>query len=315
MMIIDTHVHVLSYPSLQDLSEKITTTEDLITFRTRYPRLYKATLSESPVDNSQYLISDMDKHGVSCALVQARPGSVTNEQVADVVKKYPDRLAGLFRIGHDQEAAGYLDDPKPVRETAPEEIKFCIEKLHMKGMGEVFVRAFTTEIHPEKIAKDLDPIMNTLGKYKVPVQFPTAWSQFPGGLYYGNPIFVDEIAQRHPDVPIILTKMGRGIGYYFDTSMAVALRNTNIFFDTVGTIGSHLRIAVDKIGAERVMFGTDWSATWRWISKPADLYTIRLKTLDDAGLSDREREQVLWKTAVQVFKLETEEHSFVKRMD
>lgn len=304
-MIIDTHVHILSYPSLENLSDKIKTTEDLIAFRTRYPDLYNATLSESPVDNSQYLIADMDKHSVQYALVQPRPGSVTNEQVATVVQKHPDRLFGLLRIGHDQEAAGYLDDPAPVREKAPEEIKFCIEKLHMKGMGEVFVRALTTEIHPEKIARDLDPIISTLAKYKVPVQFPTAWSQFPGGLYYGNPIFVDEIAERHPDVPIILTKMGRGIGYYFDTAMAVAQRNTNVFFDTVGTIGSHLRIAVDKIGAERIMFGTDWSATWRWISKPADLHTIRLKTLDDAGLSEEEKEQILWKTAARVFNLKS----------
>jgi predicted TIM-barrel fold metal-dependent hydrolase len=305
-VIIDTHVHILGYPSLENLSDKIKTTEDLIAFRTRYPDLYNSTLSESPVDNSEYLIVDMDRHGVKYALVQARPGSVTNEQVATVVQKHPDRLFGLLRIGHDQEAAGYLDDPAPVREKAPEEIEFCIEKLHMKGMGEVFVRALTTEIHPEKIARDLDPIISTLAKYKVPVQFPTAWSQFPGGLYYGNPIFVDEIAQRHPDVPIILTKMGRGIGYYFDTAMAVAQRNTNVFFDTVGTIGSHLRIAVDKIGAERIMFGTDWSATWRWISKPADLHTIRLKTLDDAGLSEEEKEQILWKTAARVFNLGVE---------
>lgn len=308
-MIIDTHIHILSYPSLQDLSGKIRTTEDLISFRTRYPDLYNATLSESPVDNSQFLISDMGKHGVSYALVQARPGSVTNEQVAEVVNKHPERLSGLFRIGHDQEAAGYLEDPAPVREKAPGEIRFCIEELHMKGMGETFVRAFTTEIHPEKIARDLEPIMTTVAKYKVPIQFPTAWSQFPGGLYYGNPIFVDEVAQRHPDVPIILTKMGRGIGYYFDMAMAVALRNTNVYFDTVGTTGPHLRMAVDKIGAERIMFGTDWSATWRWISQPADLYTIRLKTLDDAGLSNSEREQILWKTASRLFKLDVDMHT------
>jgi predicted TIM-barrel fold metal-dependent hydrolase len=303
-MIIDSHVHILSYPSLEDLSDKIKTTEDLISFRTRHPDLYNATLTEKPVDNSQHLISDMDRHGVAFALVQARPGSVTNEQVAEAVKKHPNRLFGLLRIGHDQEAAGYFDDPTPIREKAPEEIEFCIEKLHMKGMGEAFVRAFTTEIHPEKIAKDLDPIMNTLDKYKVPIQFPTAWSQFPGGLYYGNPIFVDEVAQRHPNVPIILTKMGRGIGYYFDTALTVALRNSNVYFDTVGTTGAHLRIAVDKIGAERIMFGTDWSATWRWIRKPADLHTIRLKTLDDAGLSNSEREQILRKTAARVFKLD-----------
>lgn len=302
-MIVDSHVHVLSYPSLENLSDKIRTTEDLISFRTRYPDLYNAILSESPIDNSKYLISDMDRHGVGHALVQARPGKITNEQVADVVKKHPDRLSGLLRVGIDQLATGYLDDPTPVREKAPQEIEFCIEKLHMKGMGEVFVRAFTTEMHPERIARDLDPVMTALAKYNVPVQFPTAWSQFRGGLYYGNPIFVDEIAQRHPDVPVILTKMGRGIGYYFDMALTVALRNANVYFDTVGTTGSHLRIAVDKIGAERIMFGTDWSATWRWVSKPADVHTLRLKTLNDAKLSDDEREQILWKTASRVFKI------------
>lgn len=302
-MIVDSHVHVLSYPSLENLSDKIRTTEDLISFRTRYPDLYNAILSESPIDNSKYLISDMDRHGVGHALVQARPGKITNEQVADVVKKHPDRLSGLLRVGIDQLATGYLDDPAPVREKAPQEIEFCIEKLHMKGMGEVFVRAFTTEMHPERIARDLDPVMTALAKYNVPVQFPTAWSQFRGGLYYGNPIFVDEIAQRHPDVPVILTKMGRGIGYYFDMALTVALRNANVYFDTVGTTGSHLRIAVDKIGAERIMFGTDWSATWRWVSKPADVHTLRLKTLNDAKLSDDEREQILWKTASRVFKI------------
>lgn len=305
-MIIDTHVHILSYPSLKNLSDKIKTTEDLIAFRTRYPDLYNSTLSESPVDNSQYLIADMDKHSVQYALVQARPGSVTNDQVAEAVKKHPGRLFGLLRIGHDQEAAGYVDDPAPVREAAPEEIRHCIEDLHMIGMGEAFVRAFTTEIHPEKIAKDLDPIMNALSKYKVPIQFPTAWSQFPGGLYYGNPIFVDEIAPRYPEVPIILTKMGRGIGYYFDMALTVAMRNANVYFDTVGTIGQHLRIAVDKIGAHRIMFGTDWSATWRWVRRPADLHILRLKTLDDAGLSEEEKEQILWKTAARVFNLGVE---------
>lgn len=312
-MIIDSHVHILSYPSLEDLSDKIRTTEDLISFRTRYPELYDATLTESPVDNSRHLISDMDRHGVTYALVQARPGSVTNQQVAEVVKKHPNRLCGLLRIGHDQEAGGYLDDPTPVREKAPAEIRHCIEKLRMKGMGEAFVRAFTTEIHPERIARDLDPIMNALAKYKAPIQFPTAWSQFPGGLYYGNPIFVDEVAQRHPDVPIILTKMGRGIGYYFDTALTVALRNANVYFDTVGTTGSHLRIAVDKIGAERIMFGTDWSATWRWVRKPADLYIMRLKTLEDAGLSDSEREQILWKTAARLFNLDVDKNGSKKK--
>jgi predicted TIM-barrel fold metal-dependent hydrolase len=146
--------------------------------------------------------------------------------------------------------------------------------------------------------------MRTVAKYGVPIQFPTAWSQFPGGLYYGNPFWVDEVAHRHPSVPIILTKMGRSITTYFDSALTVALRNVNIYFDVVGTCPEHLRIAVDKIGAERIMFGTDWSATWRWVSVPRDLYSLRLKVLEDAGLSESERDHILWRTAARLFKVD-----------
>jgi hypothetical protein len=108
-MIIDTHTHVWSFPSYRDLSQHIKTTEDLIAFRTRYPDLYKCSLTEPSIDNSDDLVADMEKSGVAFTLVQARPGYTTNDQVAQSVARHPDRLAGLLRVGHDQEAAGYHD--------------------------------------------------------------------------------------------------------------------------------------------------------------------------------------------------------------
>jgi uncharacterized protein len=305
-MIIDTHTHVWSFPSYRDLSQHIKTTEDLIAFRTRYPDLYKCSLTEPPIDNSDELIADMDRNGVALTLVQARPGYTTNDQVAQSVARHPDRMIGLMRVGHDQEAAGYHDDPGPTREGAPGEVERCLTKLKMKGVGEIFIRSLTSEIHPEKIAKDLDGIMKVIEKYEVPIQFPTAWSQFPGGLFYGDPLWVDEVAMRHPTVPIVLTKMGRSIGRYFDSAMTVAMRNVNIYFDVVGTNPQHLRFAIDKIGAHRIMFGTDWSATWRWISVPTTLHKLRLKVLDDANLTEAERRLILWDNAIKVFKLEKE---------
>jgi len=141
-------------------------------------------------------------------------------------------------------------------------------------------------------------------KHQVPIQFPTAWSQFPGGLFYGDPVWADEVAGRHPSVPVILTKMGRSISRYFDTVMSVAMRNVNVYLDVVGTNPQHLRFAIDKLGADRIMFGTDWSTTWRWLSVPATLHQIRMKVLDDAKLTQAEREQILWKNAARLFKLE-----------
>jgi len=304
-MIIDTHIHIYSFPSFRDLSRHIRTMEDAIAFRTRYPDLYKCNNTEEPVDNTDDLVADMDKNGVDFALVQARAGYVSNDLVAAAAKRHPKRMVALARVGHDQEAAGYHEDPGPTREAAPAELDRALGSLGMKGVGETFVRALTDHVNPEKIAKDLSGIMRVAEKYQVPIQFPTAWSQFPGGLFYGDPLWADEVAARHPSVPIILTKMGRSITRYFDGAMTVAMRNVNIYFDVVGTNSQHLRFAIDKLGAERIMFGTDWSATWRWLSVPATLHQIRLKVLDDAKLTDAEREQILWKNAARLFKLES----------
>lgn len=309
-MIIDSHVHIGGFSSYSNLGNEIKTTEDLAAFRTRYPELYAARLTDTPVDNSRDLIGDMDLHGINMAVIQASPGYISNEFVAASAAAWPERLIPILRIGHDQEAAGYLKDPHAARDAAVNEVVAGIEQLHMRGVGEVFPRAFTNEIHPERIADDLRPIMAAIARYKVPMQFPTAWSQFPGGLYYGDPIYVDEIAPEFPSMPIILTKLGRGIPYYFDMVMTVALRNASVYVDTVGTTGEHLRIAVDKLGADRVMFGTDWSATWRWVRQPRPLYEMRLKVLDDAKLSEEEREQVLWRTAARLYGLPSDRAGF-----
>jgi uncharacterized protein len=302
-MIIDSHVHIYSFPSFRDLSNHIRTMEDAIAFRTRYPDLYRCNLTEEPIDNTDELIDDMDKNGVDFALVQARAGYVSNDMVASAASRHPRRMVPLARFGHDQQSGGYREDPTPAREAAPAEFERALTTLGMKGVGEVFIRAFTAEMHPERIAKDLAAIMKVVETFEVPIQFPTAWSQFPGGLYYGDPIWVDEVAARHPKAPIILTKMGRSLTRYFESAMVVALRNVNVHFDVVGTSPEHLRLAIDKLGADRILFGTDWSTTWHWLREPATLHEIRMKVVDDAGLSPAEREQVLWKNAARLFKL------------
>jgi predicted TIM-barrel fold metal-dependent hydrolase len=303
-MIIDTHVHIFSFPSFRDLSPYIKTMEDAIAFRTRHPEIYKCNLTEAPIDSTDDLVADMDRNRVGFALVQARAGFVTNDMVAEAARRHPTRMVALARVGHDQEAAGYHEDPGPTREMAPDELDRALTTLGMRGVGEIFVRSLTDHVNPEKIAKDLSGIMRVVERHKVPIQFPTAWSQFPGGLFYGDPLWADEVAGRHPDAPVILTKMGRSITRYFDSAMTVAMRNVNVYFDVVGTSPQHLRFAIDKLGADRILFGTDWSTTWRWLSVPDTLHGIRMKVLDDARLSESEREQILWRNAARLFRLD-----------
>ena len=97
--------------------------------------------------------------------------------------------------------------------------------------------------------------------------------------------------------------MGRAIQHYFESALIVAMRNPNVYFDTTSTTAEHLRRAVETIGADRIMFGTDWSPTWRCVEVPEPLYPARLKVVKESGISEEDVEQVLWKTAVELYGL------------
>ena len=311
-MIIDTHIHLVGATrALSDIGDKIKRVEDGISFVSRYPDLWRARLTDEPIDISSNLLEDMDHHNIDRALVQLTPGRGDNDMLAEMVKQHPDRFHALINTrGLEQGASGSRspwdlpteEGMATARARAAEEIQRCVEEYSMVGLAETGPRGFSMETHPEKIARDMKPFMDVAARYSLPVQFPTGWTQFPGGMYFADPVWTDEIAGRYPQVPVILTKMGRGL-HHFETALSVAMRNVNVYFDTVGTIGEHVRIAVDTIGADRIMFGSDWSATWRWLSDPSDLYTMRKNILDNAKLSAEEREQIEWRTASRVFRL------------
>lgn len=88
-MIIDSHIHVWSFPVLEQIGDKIQTATDLMLFRSRYPELYAWRLTEQPVDNSDALVEQMDKAGVDIGIVQATPGggTVSPIPIADQVAR------------------------------------------------------------------------------------------------------------------------------------------------------------------------------------------------------------------------------------
>ena len=301
-MRIDSHVHIFSVPSLDNLESKIRTTQDLIRFRTRWPELAAAFKEETPLDNTDRLFATLDEHGIGHAVVQTRPGRITNDDVARAVQANPDRLTGL--VTFEDGLIRLANDPERFRAWAIGELRRGIEDLDLKGMGELRLHALSGSIHPEEIARDLQPFMDILARHRLPILIQTAWTQFPGGLWFGDPIWVDELAERNPEVPILLTKMGRGIDTYFDHCMVVALRNENVYFDTVGTTSDHLRRAVVELGAERILFGTDSSATWRWVVSPGIVHEMHLQTVEEAVPDETARSLILGESAARLYDIQ-----------
>lgn len=306
-MIVEVHSHPFGPPSQKNIGDKIKSVSDLIGFRSRYPELYNTRLTEPLVDYADEFLSEMDKYGIEKALIMSTGSAdseeTRNQKIAAVIEKHPDRFGGLMTLGTDYTNEGFGDNPEALRQNASDRIDHYIGKLGFKGIGETHGGPFTTEVHPVKIAEQLRPIMESLTRHNVPLLLATGWTQFPGRMYYNDPIYVDEIAGRFPNVPIVLTKMGRGIDHYFESALIVALRNPNVYFDTTSTTAQHIRRAVKTIGAQRIMFGTDWSPTWKWVREPEPLYTTRFKVIQESGISEAEAEWVLGKTAVELYKL------------
>jgi hypothetical protein len=96
----------------------------------------------------------------------------------------------------------------------------------MLGVGEI--TPISTEVHPALITRDMAPIMEVLkGRGGLPIMFPTGYSGWKGQHYYiYQPVWVDELAGTFPEVPIVLTKMGRSIRASFD-ALSNALRKSS----------------------------------------------------------------------------------------
>ncbi len=302
-MIIDEHSHPFGNSNV-DLSSYVKSRRDAVVLRWRHPEVFDSLLLGSNIDMTEIMLKDMDANGIDKAIIQGMAGQDQNPVVSEAVKRHPDRFIGLFVIGSD-----YLPgNPKSANGFRPvvdigdlnEFVGYCVRTLGLKGLGETSIHQFSNETAPDRLAKDLFPLMEALAKYRVPVMFATAWSKFGHFLAQHVPFFVDHLAERFPEVPIIITKMGRGYSFLFEISLMVAYKHVNVYLDTVQTIPEHLFKAVNELGADRVMFGSDWDPAWRI---DPSMYSRQLEIVEKSGISEEDKRWVLGKTCSSLFNL------------
>ena len=256
---------------------------------------------------SDLLIEDMDAFGIDKAVIQPTLGE-SPELVARAVEKYPDRLIGLFMSGYSEMRGSNAlvarsSWQKPDLNQFADNVRHWVKDLGMRGLGEFGVRTFTEESDPLRIARDLMPVMEIINEYKIPVLIHTAWTQFGTRLYHGIPMFVDDLAEQFPEMPFVLTKMGRGYEFIFEICLALATKHDNVYIDTVHAPARHVARAVNEVGPERVIFGTDWDPTWRPLNLPEGIFARSMAVIDEAGLTDGQSEKVLGATAAELYGL------------
>jgi len=160
-----------------------------------------------------------------------------NELVADVVRKFPERFAGYCTISPH---------------FSPEEITAELEKhlLHGNLCG--------IKIHPSchqyaANGPHYRPMWAFANDHRLPVLSHT-WE----GSKECSPKLLVEISREFPQVPILLGHSG-GTAKGLDEALEAAQECAQLYLDLTGSAlpRGMLEIMVDKVGSERVLFGTD----------------------------------------------------------
>jgi predicted TIM-barrel fold metal-dependent hydrolase len=82
-------------------------------------------------------------------------------------------------------------------------------------------------------------------------------------VHTGHPIFTlpwsfEDVAVRYPALKLVLGHMGHGNVVYVNAAIAIAERRPNVYLETSGMpMHTKIREAVDRVGADRVLFGSD----------------------------------------------------------
>jgi predicted TIM-barrel fold metal-dependent hydrolase len=204
----------------------------------------------------------------SCGLEHVVVFHPDNAYTRDVVES-TDGVYGM--VWSNPRSSGYL-----------EEAERCL--AHPRFLG-VKLHPLLDGYHPND--PSVHPLMDMLVEHDLPTL-----------VHSGHPIFtlpwsIEELAVSCPRTKIILGHMGHGNIIYINAAIDVALRRPNVYLETSGMpMHSKIREAVERVGAERVLYGSD---------APFHHPRVELLKVELSGLSRALQERVVSTNARRLF--------------
>ena len=288
--LLDAHVHYFSHRFFATLAKQAREVGSV-------DRVGKITgwsmPSEEPADLADRWIAELDRNGVWGAMMIASvPGDETS--VAAAVAAHPDRIAGAFMID-------------PTAEDAVERAKAAFDELHLR------VPCLFPAMHRYSVAENDKvraiaalsaerpgtAVFIHFGALSVGVRNKLGLpSHFD--LRYSNPVDLHPLAARMPSTTFVVPHFGAGM---FREALMVASLCPNVYFDTsssnawikyetgVRDLADVFRRALDVVGPERLLFGTDSSFFPRgW---HAAVFRDQIAALQTAGVNADEAQAIL----------------------
>lgn len=235
-------------------------------------------------------VAEMDRNGVGrAALIASVPGD--EDSVAAAVRRYPGRLVGFFMLD-------------PTRDDAAERVR--------RALGEPGLRAVC--LFPAMHRYSLDDA-RAMRVFEIAAGQPGAAAFVHCGVLTvgvrkklglpskfdvtrGNPLDLHAVALTFPQLPIIIPHFGAGL---FREALMAADLCPNILLDTSSSnswikylpglsLRDVFRQALEVVGPERLLFGTDSSFFPRGWQRP--IYEAQAGILDEVGVDPAAREKI-----------------------
>ena len=236
-------------------------------------------------------VAELDRHGVARTAVMASvPGDEAS--VAAAAARHPARLAGMFML--DPTAPGAAERARQGFATHGLRCACLFPAMHRfalddEGVGAVFAAAAE---HGRAVFVHCGVLsVGVRRKLGLPCRFD---------VRRGNPLDLVPVASAFPSVPVVIPHFGAGM--LRETLMAADLCPT-IHVDTSSsngwtrfltpppTLADVFRRALDVLGPERILFGTDSSFFPRGWQRP--IHEAQSAALDELGLDRAARAAIL----------------------
>lgn len=216
---------------------------------------------------AEELIAQMDEYEIEKSVLCCT-ASLDNDNIVNAVRKYPNRFLPLVFVS-------------PLKDDAVKNIRHYVKQEGFLGIKlNPLAHSYVAD------AEELNPIMQAAEELNIPVF-----------IHCGHPPFslpwsIALLAERFPNVKVVMIHMGHGHGVYIDASIKMAKRYSNLYLEMSGMpMNSKIKQAYDEVGKDRIMFGTD---------APFHHPTIEIQKVLTSGLDSKALEDVFYNN---IFKL------------
>ncbi len=225
----------------------------------------------------EQVVKTLNDYSFSAMIVQPFPGAFPQppihvlNKIYELSRKYENRIYGIVSI-----------NPHVVE---PDEWKSQVRKW-IKDYGFIGVKLHTIGHAVNLMTKDAAMIFQTADELEVPLMIHSGLGQ-----PFASPAHVSYYAEMYPDLRIVLAHAG----FVFSAvdAFLMARNYKNIYLETSWSNMEDIQFFIEKLGADKVMFGTDLPSNT----------PIELAKVNAMNLNNEQRDSFLYKTAEKVFKI------------